>query len=206
MINDLLLKRAEKLIQKDPSLHGFKAGDRDELIALSSAMLGKTPCKGCPGEQHEIFIELRSLVNKLIPNPNSNQMKNENSKFSIAAGVTLHDLGRGKVFTETNLTDEDAMDLLSRNPRAIGQFKSYPKNWKDLVSDFADEKEAEKKAKAKAKAKAGEELAASKAGKPGKPAAAKPAADKKGTGKAAKPAANKPTPPPAPPAAGDKDE
>jgi hypothetical protein len=199
MINEILLKRAQKLIQKDPALHGFKKPDRDELISLSSAILGKAPCKGCPSEQAEIFIELRTLINNLTPK-NQNPMKNESGKFTIAANVTVHDQGRGKVFTENNITDEDALDLLSRNPRSIGQFKNYPKDWKAQAAEYAAGKSA---AAAKAKAAKIKAAEALESGKPAKPAA-KPAAPAKPAkapaGKASKAPAGKVAPAkPAPP-------
>lgn len=193
MINDLLLKRAQKLIQRDPGLHGFKKADRDELISLSSAILGKAPCKGCPSDQAEIFIELRNLINNLTPK-NQNQMKNESGKFTIAPNVHVHDQGRGKVFTDISITDEDALDLLSRNPRSIGQFKSYPKDWKAQAAEYAAGKDAAKAAKAKAKAKAADQDAGkAPVGKPLSKAAA--AADKVAKKTAGKAPAGKPLPP-----------
>ena len=186
-MNKQLLARANKLIERNPALYGFRRGDVDELIALSSAILGKSVCRGCPGEHVEIFNELRTLINNQLNPKSETLMKNEEEvgtgMFILPEGRVLHDMVRGKAFTNDNLTDDEALDLLSRNPRAIRQFKKAPKDWEAKVKDYESRKPrpvkkvepAEDGKGGKPKA-GGKSSGAAKPGKPGKPGAKKPAA------------------------------
>mgnify|MGYP000900542713 CR=1 FL=1 len=179
MINDQLLQRAINLVERDPSLYGWKKGDNEELNALGEAILEKSACRGCPGAKAELFNELRTFVQNLMLNSNTNQM--EKSNFTLPEGSVLHDMAKGKVFPNDNLTDVEVLDLLSRNPRSIKQFKNAPKDWEKQVKDYVASKEASKKPAVKAK----EETVKTPPAKPEK--TAKPEGDKpKGPAKPAK--------------------
>lgn len=144
MINETLLNRAKKLIDKRADLHGFRAGDVSELIALSGAILEKTPCRGCPDEQMKIYLELREFIYQ--SNNTNPQNQKTMSKFSIRDGVVVHDMATGRVFSIKNVkeSENEILELLHRSPRSINQFNDYPDNWKQLAADWKKKSDAKK--------------------------------------------------------------
>ena len=60
----------------------------------------------------------------------------ENSEFIFKKTVTSipKEFGSSIFITQANLTDEVAIELLSRKPNLIVLFEKYPSDWKDRIN------------------------------------------------------------------------
>ena len=66
-------------------------------------------------------------------------MENRNFELKITerskTSVVIHIPKEGLVITNANLTDELAIKVLKNHPALISQFKKYPKDWKELITE-----------------------------------------------------------------------
>lgn len=79
-----------------------------------------------------------------------------NGKFKFKKDVVIMLHGLNDTLTEHNLTDEKAVDLLSKYPGHIGSFEEFPKDWKALAEAAKKPVKNAGKAAAKAEEKAEE--------------------------------------------------
>lgn len=56
-------------------------------------------------------------------------MSTKNCQFKLAPGKVISLHGLAHVYTNANLTDDAALDILKRAPRVIGWFTEYPPDW-----------------------------------------------------------------------------
>lgn len=56
--------------------------------------------------------------------------------FELKKDAIVPILGTSEVYSNSNLTDEVALKILSKNPNAISIFKKRPKNWKEQVDAY----------------------------------------------------------------------
>ena len=61
----------------------------------------------------------------------------EEQLFKLKEGLVLYVRTWHKHITNSNLTNQVAIDLLKLNNRNINNFEKYPDNWKELLSDAA---------------------------------------------------------------------
>lgn len=57
------------------------------------------------------------------------EMKNQDKKYLLKEGVQMH--CNHNVYTNANLTDEVAIELLKQDPRRISNFEKFPENWNE---------------------------------------------------------------------------
>jgi hypothetical protein len=121
----------------------------------------------------DLFYYINNSTNEKI-HQIQNKM-NQKFKFKKDTVIMLH--GMNETLTEHNLTDEKAVELLSKYPSHIGSFEEFPKDWKALAE--AAKKPVKGAAKAAAKAE-GDEKKSEETGK-GEAAAAGEGEEGKGS-------------------------
>lgn len=104
---------------------GFSSSDRLFIKEAYELLYGKpiknTACSNCYRDAY-ILIYTKLKKDGTMP---------KEKKFILLNGVLLHALN-GQVFTNSNLTDEIAMDALNENPNRLDLFSKYPDNYKEL--------------------------------------------------------------------------
>jgi len=85
------------------------------MLSYYSQVFGET-CSGCSSKHPFYLQKLRNFVMK----------KKEIKKGDFPS----------EVYSNSNLTDEIALKILSKNPNAISVFKTKPKDWEDQVEAY----------------------------------------------------------------------
>ena len=116
--------------------HGSKEWRSANKVASVVMQQGLLRSKNC-GCLEDLFIMLKSLNNNKI-NQKQQQMENQ---FKLAEGKMIH--LDGTFYTNSNLTDEKAIEIIKRFPSHSKTFSEKPSDWEDVVAG----KKAEKKTK-----------------------------------------------------------
>lgn len=85
-------------------------------------------CTGCPSKIAGYILKLKSL--------NIEKMQEKiKSKFKLSTGVVIPIFGTSKAYTNENITDEIAIELLKQNPNRRSLFSTVPNNLEELLSE-----------------------------------------------------------------------
>jgi len=88
-------------------------------------------CSNCPHK-------LQGYINNLKKfNPQKQKiMSNQKRNFELKTGVIVPVAGTSESYSNANLTDEKAVELLTANPNRKALFSKLPKNIDELIEDF----------------------------------------------------------------------
>ena len=112
---------------------GVLSSDIDKLqrLVVFYRLIYNESCVTCGGtEKYSQYYErLKNEGLKILINM-------ENSEFIFKKTVTSipKEFGSSIFITQANLTDEVAIELLSRKPNLIVLFEKYPSDWKDRIN------------------------------------------------------------------------
>jgi len=95
-----------------------------QMLRLYQEKFG-VACSSCPKKYPEYLRKLKNF-----------SMKKEDKQFQLAKAVTIPIFGTSEVYSDENITDEAALKILSRNPKAIKLFKKFPEKWEELVEGY----------------------------------------------------------------------
>ena len=101
-----------------------------QMLRYYSEIYGQS-CFSCP---KKFPVYLNQLRNRIMKNEN----KESKGKFELSKGVTIPIFGTSEVYSDRNITDEAALKVLSRNPKASKLFKKLPKDWEDQVEAYIE--------------------------------------------------------------------
>lgn len=99
-------------------------------------------CTGCPNKIPTYISRVKAINIQEMEKNISTQL------FRLKKGVTIPIFGTSKVFSEFNLSDEDAIKLLKENPNRRHLFAVLPKNINDILegkSSTNEEQEEDEK-------------------------------------------------------------
>ena len=102
----------------------WKLANKVSSIVMMEGLNRNSNC-GCIDD---LFNTLKTLSQEKI-NLKQNQMQ---GLFKLKEGkmISLHCFNED--YTNANLTDQKAIDVLKKYPSCIAEFESYPSNWKEL--------------------------------------------------------------------------
>ena len=63
----------------------------------------------------------------------------EERKFILKEGTLIQSFDIEKMYNNSNITDEDAIKLLSKSPAYLKHFKTYPENWMELCGKVQEQ-------------------------------------------------------------------
>ncbi|MEE4246326.1 MAG: hypothetical protein V2I33_13035 [Kangiellaceae bacterium] len=118
-----------ELIQNTPS---------DELVKKHLKVVFDTyyqlfgeVCTGCPTKIAGYIQRIKNLKNKKV-------MAKDKRNFNLKKGTIIPIPGTSKVYSDANLTDDIAIQLLKANPNRRVLFSKLPENLEDLLSENDD--------------------------------------------------------------------
>jgi hypothetical protein len=100
------------------------------IFRLHKKIFGEA-CSSCPNKISGYIQKLKKF--------NSDTMKtakNKDAKFILAPDTLLVFAGTSRSYSEYNITDEVALEYLSKNPNRRTLFSKVPKNLEELIEDF----------------------------------------------------------------------
>ncbi len=112
------------------------------FVAYHSQIFKRDFCSACPGQLEDAYNE---LLNFTISNT---QVKMSGSKFSLRKDSVIYDNISHSHYSNKNLTDEAALNLLASNPRYVKSFETLPDNWEKMVEEHILSLEISKEEKA----------------------------------------------------------
>ena len=125
-------------------LEGSKKEIQSNIGFLAKDYLEKTGrkvCRTCPSDLNYMILTLKNLY------------KMTQFKFKRHAAQYKNKKGDRTTLSNSNMTDEKAIEFLNTNPERIRLFSDYPSNWETLILDGLDsETEAEKEKRLAAEA------------------------------------------------------
>jgi len=125
-------------------LEGSKKEIQSNIGLLAKDYLEKTGrkvCRTCPSDLNYMILTLKNLY------------KMTQFKFKRHAAQYKNKKGDRTTISNSNMTDEKAIEFLNTNPERIRLFSDYPSNWETLILDGLDsETEAEKEKRLAAEA------------------------------------------------------
>lgn len=94
---------------------------------------GEDICNACPST-------IASIIESLSLTSNLTRMSTETATqaFRLKDGIRLEIAGDPTVYTNANLTDESAVEILARVPGCLSRFQTVPDDWKDRVAKYKD--------------------------------------------------------------------
>lgn len=107
------------------------------IYRLHELMFGET-CSFCPTKIQGYISKIKNY------NPNTEKMetnkKDTKPDFKLKKGKVIVMAGTSKSYSEHNITDEKAIELLSKNKNRISLFEKFPKEWEKKVEKFEEAK------------------------------------------------------------------
>lgn len=87
-------------------------------------------CSNCPGK-------LQGYINNLKKfNPQKQKIMSDKKLFKLREGVIIPVAGTSESYSNANITDEKAVELLTINPNRKALFETLPKNVDELIEQF----------------------------------------------------------------------
>lgn len=103
---------------------GLSSYDKQAICKLYSEVLGKTfKATSCNDCYRDASIEMYLYLKK-------NGAMKQKSRYTLLNGFIIQQFGTGRVYNNTNLTDEAAETYLSEFPQQIKMFAAYPNDWR----------------------------------------------------------------------------
>lgn len=107
------------------------------IYRLHELIFGET-CSFCPTKIQGYISKIKNY------NPNTEKMetnkKDTKPDFKLKKGKVIVMAGTSKSYSEHNITDEKAIELLSKNKNRISLFEKFPKEWEKKVEKFKEAK------------------------------------------------------------------
>lgn len=103
------------------------------IFEIHFKLFGET-CSSCPGK-------ITGYINKIKKYNSSEIMKKEEKKssaFQLNTGVIIPVPGTSTVYSEHNITDEIALELLSKNANRKSMFRVLPADVDEQIKNFLD--------------------------------------------------------------------
>lgn len=100
------------------------------LLAAYRRHTGKQLQENCGNCYAKIYLYFLNKSNNL----NQPITMETNKKFRIKEGKRIMLHGMSEVYTNANITDEAAMQILHRSPKAIQLFSDYPNDWRERAA------------------------------------------------------------------------
>lgn len=132
----------EETISKWEKTKWEKISHSDDLLAeLSYSYFkeyGSEPC--CPNTLKEFHDKILSEIVLIESNLKFKQsMETTERKFLLKDNIVQYYPAHHCHYTNANLTDEIAIEMLSRSPRMISNFEKYPENYLELIGKVEEE-------------------------------------------------------------------
>lgn len=109
------------------------ASNIDLLAKIYLEKTGRKVCRSCPSDIQYMILSLKHAL------------KMTQFKFKAHAAMYKNKKGDKTTISNSNLTDESAIEFLKTNPERIRLFSEFPSNWETLIySDGTPETEEEK--------------------------------------------------------------
>lgn len=129
-LNDLLQNSAE-VIEQDASLKG-------KLLAFYRYAFAEQPCGNCQGKIHGYLMKLKKIDMDTINENKSREFNFKNDTICVPVKF-----GQAQMFTNANLTDEKAIEILAENPKRAGLFAKLPEGWEERVNSYIEQVKAQ---------------------------------------------------------------
>lgn len=98
------------------------------IFELHYKIFGET-CSSCPGKITGYIQKLKNFNTKI-------KMENTKSEFQLNVGVIIPVAGTSDAYSNHNLTDELAVQLLAQNPNRKVLFSKIPENVDQLIEEY----------------------------------------------------------------------
>ena len=104
---------------------GFTSSERSTIENLYSFVCRKPIRRsGCSDCYRDAYIELTTKLKRLGKMPKT-------PLYVLKAGALLHEFGSSDFYTLDNIPEDFAEKWLSKNPKDIVLFETYPSDWKE---------------------------------------------------------------------------
>jgi hypothetical protein len=119
---------------RDASYETLRGKDKNgipflkHIFDLHYKIFGET-CSNCPSKIGGYIQKLKNFNPKI-------KMKITKSEFQFQEGVIIPVSGTSDVYSQHNLTDENAIKLLSENPNRKSLFRTLPENVDELIEAY----------------------------------------------------------------------
>ena len=144
MLRQSSLSEEQKEILKqirDASYETLRGKDKNgipflkHIFDLHYKIFGET-CSNCPSKIGGYIQKLKNFNTNI-------KMENAKSIFQLQEGVIIPISGTSDVYSKHNLTDENAIKLLSENPNRKSLFRVLPENVDELIEAYISEIEVD---------------------------------------------------------------
>jgi hypothetical protein len=98
------------------------------IFELHYKIFGET-CSSCPGKITGYIQKLKNFNTRI-------KMENTKSEFQLNVGVIIPVAGTSDAYSNHNLTDELAVQLLAQNPNRKVLFSKIPENVDQLIEEY----------------------------------------------------------------------
>jgi len=120
----LLNEKTKNDWKNNHSSKEWKLANQVAIVVMGEGLQRKRNC-GCVDD---LLIMLKSLNEPKIKLKQTQIM----NKFEIKEGKMIQLHGLNDAYTNANLTDEKAIEILKKFPKAIAFFSKHPDNWQEL--------------------------------------------------------------------------
>lgn len=132
----LLNPKEEEILQeiRDASYESLRGKDKSgipflrHIFELHYKIFGET-CSNCPGKITGYIQKLKNFNTKI-------KMEIIKSEFQLNEGVIIPVAGTSDAYSNHNLTDELAIQLLAQNPNRKSLFSKLPENVDQLIEEY----------------------------------------------------------------------
>lgn len=100
-----------------------------QFVTYHRAIFKRDFCSACPGQLEDAYNE---LLNFTI---SKTHITMSSSKFQLRKDSVIYDNISHAHYSNKNLTDQAALNLLASNPRYAKSFESMPDDWEKMVED-----------------------------------------------------------------------
>lgn len=126
-------EKLEQLLAFKPEEISKEAALKVQLLSFYRYIFQEQPCGGCTGSLNQYYIKLKNEgMAKLMLKVDRDFDFKDNVCVQVKLGAADH-------YTNHNLTNEIAIQMLKVNPKRIRLFKRFPANWEELIKDVAEE-------------------------------------------------------------------
>jgi hypothetical protein len=132
----LLNPKEEEILKeiRDASYEALRGKDKNgipflrHIFELHYKIFGET-CSSCPGKITGYIQKLKNYNTKI-------KMENTKSEFKLNEGVIIPVAGTSDAYSNHNLTDEIAVQLLAQNANRKALFSKIPENVDTLIEEY----------------------------------------------------------------------
>lgn len=115
-----------------------------QFVKYHNQIFKRDFCSACPGQLEDAYNELLNY------STSQTQIKMSSSKFSLRKDSVIYDSLSHAHYSNKNLTDQAALNLLASNPRYAKSFETLPDGWEQMVEEHKLSMEISKEEKSQA--------------------------------------------------------